>query len=78
MLMKDSDDREVQLFLISAYAPVGTDPQEKCDKFFDSLDAVIQKSSTEDFLVVGVDANSSMAALLTVYYCGNLRQFARQ
>ena len=29
LLMKDGVDREVPLFLISAYAPVGTDPQEK-------------------------------------------------
>ena len=60
LLMKDGDDREVPLFLISAYAPVGTDPQEKWDMFFDSLDAVMQKSSVADFLMVGMDANSSM------------------
>ena len=44
LLMTDKADRQVLFFLISAYALVGTDSQEKWDLFFDSLDEVVGKS----------------------------------
>ena len=60
LLLKDKQSRDVGVFLISAYAPVGNAPDDVWDIFFEQLDRCIARKKREDILVIGTDSNSSM------------------
>ena len=58
--MTDKKNKEVEVFLVSAYAPVGVGSQEVWDDFFATLDRCIERKKNQDLLFIGVDTNSSM------------------
>ena len=60
LLMSDKRNKEVGIFLVSAYAPVGVERQEVWDEFFATLDQCIARKRNKDLLFIGVDTNSSM------------------
>ena len=60
LLMSDKRNKEVGIFLVSAYAPVGVESQELWDDFFATLDRCIARKRNKDLLFIGVDTNSSM------------------
>ena len=60
LLVKDAENREVGLFLISAYAPIGSADNNVWNDFFVSLDQCIARKQRSDILLIGADTNSSM------------------
>jgi hypothetical protein len=62
LLLKDARGVEVGVFLVSAYAPVGTAAKADWDEFLDALDMVIGKCKKDDVLMIGIDSNSSMGS----------------
>ena len=60
LLTKDSKNKDTYIFLVSAYAPVGTSNQLLWDNFFDNIDTCLSRMHPNDILVVGADTNSSM------------------
>ena len=60
LLVEDIDGREVGLFLVSAYAPVGCADQAQWDLFFDKMDICLSRKRSSDILLLGADTNSSM------------------
>ena len=60
MLLRDIQKRDVGVYLVSAYAPVGNADDQVWDEYFDSLDSCIARKPGNDILVVGADTNSSM------------------
>ena len=60
LLVKDSQRRDLFIYLVSAYAPIGSAAQTEWDQFFDKLDTCLARMEHGDVLVAGVDTNSSM------------------
>lgn len=60
MILQDSQNRDVGLFLVSAYAPVGNADELIWDEYFENLDHCIARKPSNDILLVGADTNSSM------------------
>ncbi|XP_066924694.1 uncharacterized protein [Clytia hemisphaerica] len=60
LLLTDHQKKDVGVFLVSAYAPVGNAPEGQWDLFFDQLTSCISKKQQHDILLVGSDTNSSM------------------
>ena len=63
LLLKDNKDNDVGLFLISAYAPIGSAKQPLWDDFIETLEQCISRKRPNDILIVGCDANSSVGTL---------------
>ena len=60
LLLQDIQKRDVGLFLVSAYAPIGTADEEVWDDFFANLNQCIARKPRDDILLIGSDTNSSM------------------
>ena len=60
LLLKDDEDRDVGVFLISAYAPDSSKAEEVWTEYIDLLDVCIKRKRTNDILVICTDTNSSM------------------
>ena len=60
LLFKDSQHRDVGLFLILAYAPVGKAPENELEEYFDKLTTCLRRKWNNDTIVIGTDCNSSM------------------
>ena len=60
LLLRDSCNKDVGVFIISAYAPVGTEDDDVWNSFFEKLDQCIARKRSNDVLVIGTDSNSSM------------------
>ena len=60
MKVKDSENRDIFIFLISAYAPIGKADQVEWDEFFTDLSHLMSKKQDNDILILGADTNSSM------------------
>ena len=60
LLLKDQQNRDIGVFLISAYAPVGNASDDVSNIYLDQLDKYIAKKNHDDILVIGSDCNSSM------------------
>ena len=60
LLVRDSEGKDLYLFLVSAYAPVGNADQKEWDEYRRTLDNCIAHKRKEDVLVIGTDTNSSM------------------
>ena len=60
LMLKDSQNRDVGLFLVSAYAPVGNADEHLWDEYLENLDRCIARKPANDILLVGADTNSSM------------------
>ena len=65
LMIKDCQRRDVGLFFISAYAPVGVADQKLWEDFFNNLEQCIARKPHDDILLVGCDANSSMGCSRT-------------
>ena len=51
LLLRDCHNKDVGVFLISAYAPIGTAPDVVWDTYFDQLDQCISRSQPHDILI---------------------------
>ena len=60
LLTKDSSDKDMYIFLVSAYAPIGSSNQLHWDDFFDCIDICLSRMHHNDTLLIGCDTNSSM------------------
>ena len=60
LLFKDTNNRDVAVFIISAYAPVGSAPDTVWEDYYDRLDECIRRKRHNDLLVIGTDSNSSI------------------
>ena len=60
LLLEDQKKRDVGVFIISTYAPVGNTPDDVWDIFFEQLDNCIARKTSNDILVIGTDTNSGM------------------
>ena len=60
LLVKDHCEKEVGVFLVSAYCPVGNAKHELWEDFFERLRSCISRKETSDILLIGIDANSSL------------------
>ena len=60
LCVKDIHGKDIFIFLVSVYAPVGNADQDLWDSFFDNLDRCIAKKEHGDILIIGSDLNSSM------------------
>jgi len=60
LLLKDHQKRDVGVFLVSAYAPVGNAPEENWTQYLDLLSLCIDRKRRDDILIIGSDCNSSM------------------
>lgn len=58
--VRDCQQRDVFIFLVSAYAPVGDAEQGVWDTFLESVDRCLSRMEHDDILVMGTDTNSSM------------------
>ena len=58
--VKDPRNKELGLFLVSAYAPVGVADKNLWDDFLNKLEVCIKRKSAKDILLIGCDTNSSM------------------
>ena len=60
LLLNEHQKRDVGVFLVSAYAPVGNASDDELELFFDQLTSCISKKQQNDILLIGSDTNSSM------------------
>ena len=60
LVLKDHERRDIGLFLVSAYAPVGKATDGEWDNYFDQLTECISRKNRNDILIIGTDTNSSM------------------
>ena len=60
LLVKDDLNKDVGVYLVSAYAPVGNAKQHLWDDFFERLELCIKRKRKNDVLILGCDTNSSM------------------
>ena len=60
LLLKDHQKRDVGVFIVSAYAPVGNANESIWNDFLDRLTICISRKHKNDILVIGADTNSSM------------------
>ena len=59
--VKDLTSRkEIWMFLVSAYSPIGCAPQTEHDDYLHSLDECIAHKQPGDMLLIGTDANASL------------------
>ena len=62
LLLQDIQNRDVGLFLVSAYAPIGVADEDVWDEFFANLDRCISRKQSGDILLIGADTNSSLGS----------------
>ena len=60
LLMVDSQNKTIGLYVVSAYAPIGVAAEIEWNNFFDDIDTCISKKLSNDILIIGSDTNSSM------------------
>ena len=63
LLLKDESNKDIRVYLVSAYAPVGNAKQHLWDNFFQRLELCINRKRKNDVLVLGCDTNSSMGTI---------------
>ena len=61
--MKDEKSRPVNIFLVSAYCPVGKADPDLWEEFLERLDTCISRKATDDILLIGMDSNSSIGTM---------------
>ena len=60
LVLRDHENRDIGVFLISTYAPVGNATEDEWDLYFDQLSSCIAKKHHNDIVLIGSDTNSSM------------------
>jgi exonuclease III len=63
LLVKDHCGKEVGVFLVSAYCPVGNAEPELWEDFFERLRSCISRKETDGILLIGIDSNSSLSVV---------------
>ena len=71
LLVRDTQGRDLYLFLISAYAPVGNADQLIWDQYLTNLQTCIAEKRVADVLIIGTDTNSSMGCSTDNICLGN-------
>ena len=66
LLLRDNSNRDVGVFLVSAYAPVSSEPDNIWDNYYNQLDQCIQRRRRDDILIIGTDSNSSIGTAISV------------
>ena len=61
--LKDEKSRPVNIFLASAYCPVGKADPEVWEEFLERLDTCISRKAKDDILIIGMDSNSSIGTM---------------
>ena len=64
LLVKDLTNRDIGIYLVSAYAPIGNADQRTWDNFLANLEKCIDNKPKNDILVIGCDCNSSLGTHL--------------
>ena len=60
LCVKDKHKRDVGIFLVSAYAPVGNAPDDIWDEYLEKFTNCINKKQNNDIMIVGSDCNASV------------------
>ena len=60
LCIKDKHKRDVGVFLVSAYAPVGNAPDNVWDDYLERFTNCINKRRNDDILIIGSDCNASV------------------
>ena len=60
LCIKDKHNRDVGIFLVSAYAPVGNAPDNVWEDYLEKLTNCIKKRRNDDILIIGSDCNASV------------------
>ena len=66
LLFKDRNNRDVAVFLVSAYAPVSSASDNIWDEYYEQLDKCMRRMRRGDVLIIGTDSNSSIGTNVTV------------
>ena len=61
--LDDDKRRPVNIFLVSAYCPVGKADPELWEEFFERLDTCMSRKVKDDILMIGMDSNSSIGTM---------------
>ena len=59
LLALDPKGKEVKLFLVSAYAPVGAAPKDEREQYAGDLQRCINACAKDEVLIIGADVNAS-------------------
>lgn len=65
LVAKDKDNKDVGIFLVSAYAPVSTASDEEWQDYYERLQECIDRRRPQDILLIGSDCNSSIGTSLS-------------
>ena len=60
LCLKDRNDKNIFIYLVSAYAPVGVADDNVWDTFLENLERCIYSKRESDILIIGSDTNSSL------------------
>ena len=60
LLTKDVLGKDIHIFLVSAYAPIGKSDENVWNDFFDALNNCLSRKHQNDIVVIGCDTNSRM------------------
>ena len=60
LCVKDKHKRDVGIFLVSAYAPIGNAPEYVWDDYLEKFTNCINKRRNDDILIIGSDCNASV------------------
>ena len=63
LIVKDNRGKDIGLFLVSAYCPVGNSDPENWELFLEQVRSCISKKQKDDILIVGTDCNSSLGTV---------------
>ena len=60
MMVQDTRNRDIFVFLISAYAPVSSESDAVWEAYYDELEECMQRMRAGDVLLIGTDSNASV------------------
>ena len=60
MLVKDAKGKDIGIFLISAYSPIGAASNDIWSDYMSRLDIIMSRKRNSDVLIIGCDCNSSL------------------
>lgn len=65
LLMKDTKGNDIGIYLMSAYSPIGSAPDDVWEDYLENFITCLERKRASDVLIVGCDCNSSMGINLT-------------
>ena len=60
MLVKDANGKDIGIFLVSAYSPIGAANEDTWSEYMSKLDIIMSRKRNSDVLIIGCDCNSSL------------------